>query len=122
MFQVLPPVDTKGMKIEDVSGLAVRVREMMLKTLIEISPTPPGDAPAPAPLVEKKTEIISEQRVLIPGSLPEDALDRARDASRESINSVSSSRSGSRRRDGSETGAETEEDEGMVLVGRPLSG
>lgn len=36
-IKVLPPIETKGMEAKDVDELCVRVREKMLKTLVEIT-------------------------------------------------------------------------------------
>ncbi|KIY66699.1 acyltransferase-domain-containing protein [Cylindrobasidium torrendii FP15055 ss-10] len=111
--KVLPPVDTTGMTAADASTLAVTVRQQMLDTLREISTKtnamfpPAADTKIPptvsAGSTESTTEINASPKVVPSNAPPVDEL-------------VTSKRSG-----GSEHGTETstEEDEGMVLVGRP---
>lgn len=120
---VLPPISTTDLTTDDVGALAARVREQMLAALHEISAPAPG---TPAPKVPAATESVprptspqDEPKTVVDERVPPATLPRltpSRDASRESV--MSSSASSSRRQE-SETGAETEEDEGMVLVGRP---
>lgn len=131
---VLPPVSTTGLTAADVGALSVRVREMMVEALREISvavpssdkkgpistSSPPTEAPASrsqdplahvlpsvteaGPDVSVSTDSRSESRASQATSFSED---------------FSSPPSSGHGYEGSETGAETEEDEGMVLVGRP---
>lgn len=132
---VLPPIQTADLTTDDVADLAARVREQMLAALREISTPAPASAPvstpapasapsppAPQPEPERAPRPLSPQdapKTIVDERVPAvPRLTPSRDASRESL--ASSSASGSRRQE-SETGAETEEDEGMVLVGRPGS-
>lgn len=137
-LSVLPPVETTGLTTEDVPALVVRVRDQMLETLRDISVKVPSgqtektnesprdllqattgqsDAPSDssAPGTGKHT---APPPHIVTEILPKG---RASPESRELLTSSSSSSFGGsgRRSEASENGAETEEDEGMVLVGRP---
>jgi lysophosphatidate acyltransferase len=120
-IRVLPPISTTGLTAADVGDLATRTREQMLQALRDISDptdsqplTPQGKGAISA----SQTKDVREQTPT--PNLPtidttSVKLTRESDIEAEpSTPSVSSSR-----RDGSENGGETEEDEGMVLVGRP---
>lgn len=120
-YSVLPPISTTGLTTADVGDLAARTREQMVKALRDISErvdsqprTPPENEAIPSP----QTRDIREQTPtpdLSTFDTASLALSRGSDTDPEpSTPSVSSGR-----RDGSENGVETEEDEGMVLVGRP---
>lgn len=121
LLLVLPPISTTGLTAADVGDLAIQTREQMLRALRDIS-EPTDSQPQPPP----KRDVISasqarEKREQTPTpNLPSIdtapvPLSRESDTEAEpSTPSVSSSR-----RDGSGSGVETEEDEGMVLVGRP---
>ena len=120
----LPPVSTKGLTAADVTDLAVRVRQQMLEALREISdpnappvpdtpsqvftleqttkgvsvdtaPTPKESAPVPSLTASRSREVVSEERPVTPHS---------------EVTSEASVRRSEN---------ETEEDEGMVVVGRP---
>ncbi|ETW84083.1 hypothetical protein HETIRDRAFT_314709 [Heterobasidion irregulare TC 32-1] len=97
-IKVLPPVPTTGLTVADVADLAVRVHDQMVAALREISDPstarPPRSPAGPAPASDSPP---------------------AREKQREN----SAVEAPLRRREGSENGTETEEDEGMVLVGRP---
>ncbi|TDL29367.1 1-acylglycerol-3-phosphate O [Rickenella mellea] len=97
-IRILPPIPTTGLVAADVPELAGRIREQMLAVLHELSGTQPS---------------ISEDP--IPSS--------TNDPSQETVISTPTDESAARiaRRNGSDKGAETEEDEGMVLVDRPVS-
>lgn len=119
---VLPPISTTGLTTADVGDLAIRTREQMLEALRDISNDAIESQPRPPP----KKDVLPASQTKDPReqtptpNLPSIdtapvALSRESDTEAEpSTPSVSSSR-----RDGSENGVETEEDEGMVLVGRP---
>jgi len=110
-IRVLPPIPTAGLESNDVSQLAIQTREKMVAALREISTPASSDTPPPPPSkhaapplsiqpsqisVEATSELGSERQLTTPEG------------------SITSSR-----KEGSENGMETEEDEGMVLVGRP---
>jgi lysophosphatidate acyltransferase len=115
---VLPPVSTTGLKTQDVSDLAVRVRNLMVEALYDIS------AKAPAGQLKKAEEHLS-------ASAPEKVTPQLSEAQfpqkipvvEENVGSLTMSSSTSSlhtwQSGTSEYGAETEEDEGMILVGRP---
>jgi lysophosphatidate acyltransferase len=115
---VLPPIPTAGLTGEDVHDLADRVREQMLQTLHEISGKKPSRPQDTSPAAGSKTldppitssVMISEDSQS--GSDVPGAPERSENVG-ESVGSI-------RKKDGSENGTETEEDEGMVLVGRPV--
>jgi len=123
--KVLPPIATEGLTASDVGALSARIRESMVETLHEISvPTPsPSDK---SPQSEKPitlAEIREQQGANVLPSLqeiPSVSQPESRSESRASTNvsEEPSSPALSRMAD-SENGVETEEDEGMVLVGRP---
>ncbi|KAF7355774.1 1-acyl-sn-glycerol-3-phosphate acyltransferase [Mycena sanguinolenta] len=128
-IRVLPPVHTTGMTAENVPTLITTVRDQMLAALKDISTKAPSTAPAksiappdPAAL-SSVAAVISDVVDDHTTAIPEDAVFEAIpapatvpvSASKESL--ASSSFEGVA---GSENGTETEEDdEGMVLVGRP---
>ena len=130
---VLPPIETKSLTPNDVNDLSVRVREMMVKTLREISapvspslypadkiPAVPEPHPTPSPL-ETRQQPDAEQQSATPSTVDgSDLAPSSRAESRASTNwSEEPSSPALSRRGESENGVETEEDEGMVLVGRP---
>jgi len=124
--RVLPPVPTTDLGTADVHDLANRLRDQMLITLREISVQVPGhteqteDPSLPVPDESKPGSLSEPMSPAIVEPTPE--LPQARVESGESFmsNSVVSQSSTRIRTEGSENGTETEEDEGMVLVGRPL--
>lgn len=131
--RVLPAVPTEGLTPEDIPALSDRVHDQMLIALREISvQVSPEELeksvkasavtaaepfiPAPSSVVEVETTT----------PVPEDASDSISNISEEqrilsedSVSTSTTSSTPSGRQEGSEWGAETEEDEGMVLVGRP---
>ncbi|KAI0689237.1 1-acylglycerol-3-phosphate O [Cytidiella melzeri] len=138
MPPVLPPVPTAGLAASDVAALAVRVREMMVEALREISvpvpstgsgKKPAGDITVPPPSsspAEKSAPVADDALTHILPSVTEAGPDASatlsRSESRASTNFSEEQSSPTLSRhglEGSETGVETEEDEGMVLVGRP---
>jgi lysophosphatidate acyltransferase len=120
---VLPPVPTEGLTAADVSDLATRVHEQMLQVLREISdpnaPLPPAtpsptfstsqtekEIPVGAPSIPKETTPVPstvDVEVPQPRDIPEERP------------ATPYSEEGSVRRSENDT----EEEEGMVLVGRP---
>jgi len=108
--RVLPPIPTIGLTASDIPDLATRVRDQMLEALHEISIAPtkeeerfgertlPDSVPTPNPTEQALVSAISD-RGPISGSSA-------------SMSSFASSAVLSER------DAETEEDEGMILVGR----
>ncbi|KAF8505858.1 hypothetical protein F5888DRAFT_1603710 [Russula emetica] len=126
--RVLPPVPTEGLTATDVGDLAVRIREQMLKVLREISdpnaPAPPAipgesfsvsrtekDTPIEAPSILKETTPVPS------ASIGDMTTQHSRDVSEERPATPYSeiTSEGSIRRSENDT----EEEEGMVLVGRP---
>lgn len=122
---VLPPIPTTGLTAADVTALSARIREMMVETLREISPPVPGQKAAESteePAIEKKeplSALTSLPSVVEagPDTTPESPHSRAE--SRASTYGSEDFSASSSRHEGSEAGMDTEEDEGMVLVGRP---
>lgn len=133
---VLPPIPTAGLTIADVGALASRVHDMMVEALREISvpvprsgtiekPSISNTVPAPEQVQEDaQQDPLTHVLPAVTQSGPDVAAPASRSESRaseftsasEDFSSSPSSRHGY---EGSETGVETEEDEGMVLVGRP---
>ncbi|KAJ6610357.1 hypothetical protein B0H10DRAFT_2166065 [Mycena sp. CBHHK59/15] len=125
--RVLPPIPTAGLTAADVPALVTLVRQQMLAALLDISvkvPPPPASekpAPPPEPASDSSaaaviSDVVSEHTAV----MPEDAAFDAASTSNSSTSRESLSGSGFEGVAGSENGTETEEDdEGMVLVGRP---
>jgi len=123
--RVLPPISTTGLTASDIPELTARVRQQMLDTLREISVVPPGSKPLvtsedksqppPSPIPDTtehplRTESRSSATTFDSESSKDDDSLPATGASSASLVS---------RSDISENGADTEEDEGMILVDRP---
>lgn len=124
---VLPPVPTTDVTTssEDVSALATRVRDQMLAALREISVKVPSDVAnkSPDPTTNPSFSAPANQGASSPDRTNE-ATEVPSPAPVPSFSEVSSpAASQVLKKDGSENGTEggteTEEDEGMVLVGRP---
>ncbi|KAF4619644.1 hypothetical protein D9613_004947 [Agrocybe pediades] len=137
--RVLPPIGTKGLAITEVGPLANRVRDQMLVALRDLSRKVPSEKDSDASTgadpqqSTSKSRDAAESKFTEPGaaalepvaallssgpSSPSvEALLGTKTASSSSISS--SSVSELRKTASSEAGTETEEDEGMVLVGRP---
>ncbi|KAJ7886733.1 hypothetical protein B0H13DRAFT_2666640 [Mycena leptocephala] len=130
--RVLPPISTTGMTAADVPALADLVRDQMLAALIDISKSVVTPAPAksiapPNPasmssVAAVVSDVVSDHTT----AMPEDhvfedkpvVLSETKTAATSSKESLASS--AFEGVTGSENGTETEEDdEGMVLVGRP---
>jgi len=138
--KVLPPVPTTGLTASDVAALSVRVHDMMVEALRDISvpvSSPNADqkrardvavhGPVSAPTERQDFDHHNPLAPVIPSVTeadPDATISLSRSESRtseatsfsEDLSSSTFSRHG---HEGSEAGAETEEDEGMVLVGRP---
>ncbi|KAL4247117.1 1-acyl-sn-glycerol-3-phosphate acyltransferase [Abortiporus biennis] len=130
--KVLPPIDTTGLTAADVGTLSERVRDSMIVALKEISrptptPSPSNDDdekpyistpphPPPSPPSQIQIQPSQQQPIIIEASSRSES--RA-SASSTNVSEEPSSPALSRLGDNSENGVETEEDEGMVLVGRP---
>lgn len=125
---MLPPVPTEGLTAADVGDLAVRIRGQMLQVLREISdpnaPAPPAipaesfsvtrtekDASVETPSILKETTPVPST------SFGDMTVPQPRDVSEERPQTPYSeiTSEGSIRRSENDT----EEEEGMVLVGRP---
>lgn len=137
LYPVLPPIPTTGLTAADVTALSIRVREVMVEALREISlpektssrQQPSTTAESSLPQQEKQNEPLSAlpslTTVTEPASdititPPSPALPDSRSDSRASTYaSEDYSTMSSSRLEGSEASVETEEDEGMVLVDRP---
>ena len=133
-FLVLPAISTTGLNAQDVGPLSTRLRDLMLKTMEEISSPAPSSpnlsgtkptAPSSAPGQSENKEQAQIPLAAIPTPTESDPsstpTNESRSESRASTyasdfppSSPALSRFG-----GSENGVETEEDEGMVLVDRP---
>ncbi|KAJ7129175.1 1-acylglycerol-3-phosphate O-acyltransferase [Mycena epipterygia] len=127
--RVLPPIPTAGLTATDIPALVTRVRDQMLTALIEISTKSPVTPSSAKPIAPPDPASISSVAAVVSDvvnehaeAMPEDATFEAKpaaavvpgSASRESL--AGSAFEGVA---GSENGTETEEDDGMVLVGRP---
>ena len=132
-YAVLPPVPTTGLTATDVTALSIRVHEMMVEALREISlpiSSEKGDATSlpsqsqqekqrePLSVVPSQTSVTEAGPDVVP---PSPALTGSRSESRASTYASEDFSAPSSRHEGSERGTETEEDEGMVLVDRPAS-
>ncbi|KAJ4479047.1 hypothetical protein J3R30DRAFT_2709636 [Lentinula aciculospora] len=130
-IRVLPPIPTEDLTPNDVPELVERVRDQMLDALSDISVKVEKQGPAEEPRGPQPTiptefhgipssfssshNIEDEGAFPLPDVKPEHVLETTRTSSVVSI--ASSDRE--QRSEPSENGTETEEDEGMVLVGRP---
>jgi len=106
--KVLPPIETTGLGPEDVADLAIRTREIMLKSLLEFSESALGPDKA---LPIQESSPVGEVRIMEVrphGEASGVEAPRQRTASR-----------ASRATNGSNGSAETEEEDGHVLVRRP---
>jgi lysophosphatidate acyltransferase len=122
-YVVLPPIPTTNIAVADVPSLAVRVHDQMLSTLREISvevpprlPEKDGFPSEPIPLAPIATDAPPTPTSDEPQPEPSPSASATQETGGDT-----SSEAGSmiRKSEGSENGTETEEDEGMVLVGHP---
>lgn len=117
---MLPPISTKEFTVADIGLLSKRVQEHMVAALCEISPhatakaSPRQETPKPAP----QSEPLEAAAPLLAPSIPA-AGESLEAKANSSTNSSRASSSERRKMSSSEAGTETEEDEGMILVGRP---
>jgi lysophosphatidate acyltransferase len=113
---VLAPIPTAGLTDADVPTLAERVHDDMLTTLLEISPRETElsvSTPPTAEMVPPVTESTDPSERVSESTHPPSMVES------ESQPPLLMESIYTRKTDGSENGTETEEDEGMVLVGRP---
>ena len=111
LFTVLPPIATTDLTAEDITPFSNRVRDQMLTTLREISVKVS---------CSESTEKSDDRTTPTPRavSVPTEATPRNEGVPlKSSVTSLSDSQP--LKKEGSENGTETEEDEGMILVGRP---
>jgi lysophosphatidate acyltransferase len=128
-LSVLPPVSTEGLTSSDVTELAASVRGQMLHTLREISvKVPSGEPPSesedktPTPAIMEPSLPSSASISSMSGTLPSIGTEEANEGGNGG-DSESHSVSGSDfslRRESSGAGTETEEEEGMVIIERPV--
>ncbi|KAI0005101.1 1-acylglycerol-3-phosphate O [Russula compacta] len=123
--RVLPPISSEGLTAADVGDFAARVREQMLQTLREISDP---DAPPPPAIPSENVSVSQTEKGVQVGAIstpkettpvpttgdvaasqPHDSPERPATPHSEVTSEGSVRRSEN----------ETEEEEGMVLVGRP---
>jgi lysophosphatidate acyltransferase len=120
--RVLPAIPTSGVAISDVGQLSTRVHDVMLEALRDLS----------SPSTEKRTPPASQEPsagsgplesaadLLAPSTPAQETIEMELQSKGSSSSLASSSVSSAfNRKSSSEKGAETEEDEGMILVGRP---
>jgi len=120
--RVLPPIPTIGLTASDVPALAARVHDQMLETLREISGVPSGqrEKSEETPRDSPQENTLPPVDISSEGQLASNEKHLIMEANMGSSASVASSfSSSSLSKSISENGAETEEDEGMILVGRP---
>jgi len=110
-IRVLPPIPTKDMTAADVQDLMTHTRNIMLDALRDIS--------APSPSISSIPIITHPQQDPLQGAIPdpiiplnEPELEVSGNIRKRTMSAISAAAK-------SDAGAETEEDEGMVLVGRP---
>jgi lysophosphatidate acyltransferase len=123
---VLPPISTDGLTTADVDDVSVRVREQMLQVLREISDPNAPPPPATSPETISSSQTKDTPSAEIPSNLIETtptpytadvAASQPRDAPEErpvTPHSEVTSEGSVRRSEN-----DTEDEEGMVLVGRP---
>jgi lysophosphatidate acyltransferase len=123
---VLPPVSTEGLTAADVGELATRVHGLMLETLREISD--PNAPPPPAASAQAVSMAQSEKENLVVGpSTPKETtpVPFAGDVDVPQPRNVPEKRPETPQSEVMSEGSilrsenDTEEEEGMVLVGRP---
>jgi lysophosphatidate acyltransferase len=123
-IKILPPVPTAGLTADEVSALTIRVRDQMLTTLRGISVQVPSSKSEQSPDPAERDSGLADQGTPTPNSiapgddasgvnLPSETVTPSK------FETASTTVSQLPKKEGSENGTETEEDEGMVLVGRP---
>jgi lysophosphatidate acyltransferase len=123
LLPVLPPVSTTDLGTADVTDLANGLRDQMLVTLREMSghaETAKEASSLSAPDESKPADSLEPTPPGMEEPAPEVPQARAESGLSFMSNSEVSPTLIRIRSEGSENGTETEEDEGMVLVGRPL--
>jgi lysophosphatidate acyltransferase len=122
MVLVLAPIPTTGITIDEVSALAARVRDQMLTTLREISVTVPARESEKSAVTESLGDAASADLGTPTPTIPGESAPQAELPTETAVPpspTASTIASQVLSKDGSENGTETEEEEGMVLVGRP---
>ncbi|KAH9482335.1 1-acyl-sn-glycerol-3-phosphate acyltransferase [Psilocybe cubensis] len=126
--RVLPPISTEGLNASDIGKFSTHVREVMLEALRDISPkvsaekeTLESQKPTTQdPKLAKSHGGPLESAAVSIIAVSEHTEDLVTKKSNSSSSIASSLTSSERRKANmSEAGTETEEDEGMILVGRP---
>jgi lysophosphatidate acyltransferase len=118
MITVLPPIPTIDVPVDDVSALAARVRDQMLTTLREISVTVPSKEIEKSPVTESPGDAVSAEQGTPTPTIPSESISSIESTPSQS-EMASTTVSQVLSKDGSENGTETEEEEGMVMVGHP---
>lgn len=113
---VLPPIPTAHLTTEDVADLTTRTRDIMVQALREISvqSSTQISAPEQTPIATTDHRPAADELpppVITSALKPEIPVESTTEAVRKRTISTTSSRV--------DAGAETEEDDGMVLVNRP---
>ncbi|PPQ87022.1 hypothetical protein CVT24_002671 [Panaeolus cyanescens] len=119
--RVLPAIHTAGLTIADVGSLTTRVHDAMLESLLALE-APPTEKPSQTTTVEPSPSsdpLEAAANVVAPSPSTQEVLEVELQSKGSSSSLASSSVSSAFRKSSSEQGAETEEDEGMILVGRP---
>ena len=126
---MLPPISTVGLTAEDIPALITRVYDQMSSALREMSPQStrksdekPADPASSGALQAKLSTPPAAPRVPATNVTVPDVSPKGAVVQGESEVGISESPAWSASHlsiSGSENGAETEEDEGMVLVDRP---
>jgi lysophosphatidate acyltransferase len=123
---VLRPISTTDLSTADVGTLATRVRDQMLDTIRDLFAKLDSEQPEDSHQKEESASRDSGpiestmSTTLSPGiGIDLESLETIPDITGSSSSLASSASSHQRTRDANETGAETEEDDGMILVGRP---
>ena len=126
-FTVLRPISTSDLSTADVGTLATRVRNQMLDTIRDLFAKLDSEQPEDSRQNLRQEESVSRNSQAGPISttlspdigIDLESLETIPDITGSSSSLASSASSHQRTRDANETGAETEEDDGMILVGRP---
>jgi len=118
-IKVLPPISTTGLTTDEVSALATRVRDQMLTTLRGISINVPWRGVEKSLVTDSADDpAIADQGTPSP-SIPSEMPTEATVPPSPTDIEAPSTDGSQILKDGSENGTETEEDDGMVLVGHP---
>jgi lysophosphatidate acyltransferase len=119
VFTVLPPISTTGLTTDEVSALATRVRDQMLTTLRGISINVPWRGVEKSLVTDSADDAAIADRSTPSPSIPSEMPTEATVPPSPTDIEAPSTDGSQILKDGSENGTETEEDDGMVLVGHP---